>query len=235
MPLGPQNLPVLTLLTATGARPHAWAICERLMAAQDFAGPVRWIVVDDGSIAQPVKFQRPGWDVEVVRPVPVWSAGQNTQARNLLAGLAVIDADAHVVVVEDDDWYSPDWLSTVAEALEHGDIVGESHARYYNIGRRVGRQLSNATHSSLCSTAVRGDGLRTLREVCESAPKFIDIELWAKVRNRNLFDGHRVVGIKGLPGRDGIGMGHRDDFKGKYDPDGSLLREWVGPDAELYL
>ena len=30
---------MLTLLTATGARPEAWAICERLMLRQDYAGP----------------------------------------------------------------------------------------------------------------------------------------------------------------------------------------------------
>lgn len=226
---------MLTLLTATGARPDAWAICERLMAAQNFAGPVRWVVVDDGPVAQPVVFQRPGWSVEVLRPAPAWEPGQNTQARNLLAGLAVINDDAHVAVVEDDDWYAPDWLSTIAKAFWHGEIVGESRARYYNVPLRLGRQLSNANHASLCSTAVRGRALRELREACRRAPKFIDLDLWGRCRSRHLFDGHRVVGIKGLPGRGGIGMGHREDFKGQADPAGALLREWVGDDARIYL
>lgn len=44
-----------------------------------------------------------------------------------------------------------------------------------------------------------------------------------------------VVGIKGLPGRGGIGMGHRDNFRGTDDPCGALLREWIGEDAEAYL
>ena len=51
---------MLTLLTATGARPEAWAICEQLMARQTYAGPVRWVIVDDGPVAQPVAFQRAG-------------------------------------------------------------------------------------------------------------------------------------------------------------------------------
>ena len=51
---------MLTLLTATGARPEAWAICERLMARQTYAGPVRWIIVDAGPEAQPVTLQRAG-------------------------------------------------------------------------------------------------------------------------------------------------------------------------------
>src|SRR5690606_8566975 len=78
---------LFTLLSATGARPEAWAICERLMARQDYAGPVRWVIVDDGPEPQPVTFQRDGWVLEVVRPEPYWQPGQNTQARNLAAGL----------------------------------------------------------------------------------------------------------------------------------------------------
>lgn len=74
---------MLTLLTATGARPQAWAICERLMMAQDYSGPVRWVIVDDGKEAQPVTFERDGWTLEVIRPAPYWRQGQNTQARNL--------------------------------------------------------------------------------------------------------------------------------------------------------
>lgn len=226
---------MLTLLTATGARPAAWAICERLMAAQDYAGPVRWVVVDDGADAQPIAFQRAGWAVEVVRPAPAWVPGQNTQARNLLAGLAVIGEDAHVAVIEDDDWYAADWLSQVAAALSRAELVGESRARYYNARLRLGRQLGNTAHASLCSTAVRGRALLALAAACRRAPKFIDLDLWAHARSRHLFDGHRVVGIKGLPGRGGIGMGHREDFKGQSDPTGALLGEWVGADARYYL
>ena len=63
---------MLHLLTATGARPQAWAICERLMAAQDYAGPVTWIIVDDGPEPQPVTFERAGWRLVVIRPAPLW-------------------------------------------------------------------------------------------------------------------------------------------------------------------
>lgn len=224
----------LTILTATGARPAAWAICERLMAAQDYAGAVRWVVVDDGPEAQPITFERPGWTVEVVRPVPVWRPGQNTQARNLLAGLDVIDAGARLVVIEDDDWYAPDWLSHVDRKLEFAELVGERRARYYNLQLRRGRQLGNVEHASLCSTAMRGSALDLFRAACMVRPKYIDLELWRRHPSRFLFDGGRVVGIKGLPGRPGIGMGHRDDFTGQADRDGALLRLWVGTDAGLY-
>lgn len=226
---------MLTLLTATGARPAAWVICERLMARQDYAGPVRWVIVDDGPEPQPVTFQRPGWQLVVIRPAPFWTPGQNTQARNLLKGLEAIAADEHLVIIEDDDWYAPDWLSTVAARLERAELVGECQARYYNLPARRGRQLSNNAHASLCSTAMRGEALALFRQVCKRKQKFIDLDLWRRPRSRHLFTGGRVVGIKGLPGRGGIGMGHSADFQGAPDPDLALLRRWIGDDVELYL
>lgn len=225
---------MLTLLTATGARPVAWAACERLMAQQDYAGPVRWLVVDDGPEPQPVTFQRAGWQLVVIRPSPLWRFGQNTQARNLLKGLAGVGPADRLVIIEDDDWYAPDWLTHVAAMLDRAELVGECRARYYNVALRRGRQLQNSQHASLCATAMRGRALEHFRRACTARPKFIDLELWRHCPSRHLFGGHRVVGIKGLPGRGGIGMGHRDDFNGVDDPTGALLREWVGADAELY-
>lgn len=226
---------MLTLLTATGARPAAWALCERWMARQDYAGPVRWIIVDDGPEPQPVTFRRDGWQLVLVRPSPQWAPGQNTQARNLLKGLAAVDPADSLVIIEDDDWYAADWLTTVAAELQHAELVGEHRARYYNVQQRSGRQLANTGHASLCSTAMRGSALQELAAACLARPKFIDLELWRRPRDRRLFGGHRVVGIKGLPGRGGIGMGHDPDFKGEADASGELLRQWVGADAEVYL
>lgn len=226
---------MLTLLTATGARPEAWEICERLMMRQTYSGPVHWIVVDDGLDPQPVTFQRDGWTLEVLRPQPYWQPGQNTQARNLLAGLARVQRDARLVVIEDDDWYGLGWLDKVNAELVNAELVGEYRAKYYNVATKRARQLNNTQHASLCSTAMRGAAIDTFRWACDRNPKFIDLELWRKHRSRHLFGGHRVVGIKGMPGRGGIGMGHAKDFNGDPDPNGAILRAWIGDDADLYL
>lgn len=226
---------MLQLLTATGARPESFALCERWMAAQTFEGNVTWIIVDDGPDPTPIERSPKGWVQVVVRPAPFWRPGQNTQARNLLRGLDAVDPAQPLVVIEDDDYYAPDWLETAVRELAHAELVGECRARYYNVTQRRGRQLSNANHASLCSTALRGAAIATFRQACARSPKFIDLDLWRRHRSRHLFGGHRVVGIKGLPGRGGIGMGHRKDFNGEYDPDGALLRQWVGEDARYYL
>lgn len=226
---------MIQLLTATGARPEAFALCQKWAARQDYAGKVLWVIVDDGPDPQKLERMPSNWLQVVVRPSPHWQPGQNTQARNLLAGLNAIDPAHPMAIFEDDDWYAPDWLTHIAAQLERAELVGEIRARYYNAATRQGRQLNNATHSSLCSTAMRGSAIETFRQSCKRAPKFIDLDLWKRHRNKKVFDGHRVVGIKGMPGRGGIGMGHQEAFKGQHDPDGALLRQWIGDDAEHYL
>jgi len=134
---------MLTLLTTTGSRPKAWEICQKLMARQTYKGQVRWIVVDDGEKEQEIDFKPTNgiWHMEIYRPEPLWQPGQNTQARNLLTGLAVIKNEENLVIIEDDDFYATDWLETVEQQLQKAELVGECHARYYNVKKRMGREM----------------------------------------------------------------------------------------------
>ena len=227
---------MLTLLTATGCRPEAFAITEKLAAAQDFQGDVHWIIVDDGQEPQPVTFAKPNWKVTVIRPEPFWKKGDNTQARNLLAGLAIVPDDARLVIWEDDDYMAPSYLRWIDRLLDKYDLVGESYARYYNIPRRIARELRNSQHASLCSTGMKGEALKLFREVCKPGVQFIDIGLWREFKGSKILErGNRVVGIKGMPGRGGIGMGHLSDFSGRRDPHLAILRSWIGGDVKYYV
>jgi hypothetical protein len=226
---------MLTLLTATGCRPKAWAICEQLMQAQTYTGPVHWIIVDDGETPQPVQFQREGWRLTVVRPTPYWKPGDNTQARNLKAGMEFVEDGAKLVALEDDDAYHPQYLEMVDKWLDTADLVGECMARYYNLPNRKYRQLSNMNHASLCSTAMKGAAIDAFARELKPGVQFIDLNLWKNFTGpRRLYHTKMVVGIKGLPGRTGIGMGHRAEFGGKIDKDGAVLRQWLGEAAKLY-
>jgi hypothetical protein len=230
----------LILLTATGARPEAFAMCCELMNAQTFRGAVHWIIVDDGETAQRLVTLRRSWSLDIVRPRPFWEPGQNTQARNLLRGLQTIVLNRAVVVIEDDDFYAPEYLETVAGWLDTHELVGERFARYYNVASRRWKNCGNEHHASLCSTAMRGPALLEFQDALKSAPDFIDVNLWdAAARDKRisaqLFDTQMTVGIKGLPGRGGIGIGHNPAF-GEHDPDGAVLREWVGAEqAQRYF
>ena len=221
----------LTLLTTTGARPEAFALCERWMAAQTFRGPVRWVIVDDGAEPQIVSLSRDGWFVEVHRRRPYWSPGENTQGANLRHALEQIDASERVVIIEDDDWYAPGWLEVVDAQLRLFELVGEISAHYYHVVSRRYRDMGNVKHASLCSTAMRGAALALFRAIVSRQETFYDILLYQKFTAHRLFDGRSVIGMKGLPGRAGIGSGHDRGFVGDVDASGEILRMWVGDKA----
>lgn len=223
---------MIKLLTATGCRPKAWAICELLMSRQDYQGAVEWIVVDDGPVAQPVNFQRKNWHVKVSRPTPFWKRGQNTQARNLAAGVQFVKEGEVVLIIEDDDHYAPDYISKMVEALESAELVGVKPSRYYNVATKRSQTMMNNAHSSLCSTAMRGKATEEFRKIVNGlAVKFIDIQLWKACSESRLIKEPRLcTGIKGLPGRGGIGTGHRSGF----GREGTALQDWIGEDAALY-
>lgn len=203
------------------------------MASQDYSGPVQWIIVDDGTVPQEVSFSAPGWEVTVIRPEPFWEQGQNTQARNLAAGAEYVSPKDYLVIIEDDDWYSSTYLSDTVKLLDSYDLVGESHARYYNLPLRRYKVLGNQKHSSLCSTGMRGCATVLFKQLLQPGIQFIDLDLWTRFEgSKYIAQRDQVVGIKGLPGRGGIGMGHSESFSGKDDPSLEVFNTWVT--SELY-
>lgn len=197
---------MINIITPTGARHEAWANCQQYMAAQDYPHPVRWIIVDDGPEPQAVTFRRLGWELIVVRPQPLWQPGQNTQARNLLAGLDRVQDGAKLVICEDDDAYAPDWLSKCAEWLSHDDLVGEAPTLYRHVNGTE-RLMTNKT-PSLCQTAMKGPAIDRFRRVLETHKAAIDCNLWRE-GGKVYPNSGGVIGVKGLPGRPGIGVGHK--------------------------
>jgi len=222
---------VLQLITPTGERPEAWALCERWALRQTYRGPVRWVIVDDGREPQPVRFSRDGWSVEVIRPKHRWAPGANTQRENLLEALARIDMSLPVVCWEDDDYYTADWLDVAADALSRVELIGSAPNRYFNVrsGRRI--QHTNRNHASLCATAMRGKALRDFRAMVERGWRIYDISLWRREfqGRREIVAGDYVTGIKGMPGRGGIASGH-----GMTEGQPGELRDWIGEDATHY-
>jgi glycosyltransferase involved in cell wall biosynthesis len=198
------------------------------MGNQTYTGPVRWVIVDDGKDPQKITIER-DWEIKVIRREPFWKPGQNTQAQNLLLGLK--HCTDKLAIIEDDDYYHPDWLTAVSEMLNHAELVGESHARYYNIRTKTAKTGKNKSHSSLCSTAMRGKAIQTFARVSRPNVRFIDKDLWQRHTDKKLFPTNYVVGIKGMPGRNGIGTGHNS--LPVDDQDRSIFKAWV-KDHELY-
>lgn len=247
---------MLTLLTTTGCRPQAFEICEYLMRRQTHDGPVHWIVVDDGEDPQPMGALASGWTRKVIRPRPFWRHGDNTQGRNLRAGLAEArrhekrtGAPLKLVIIEDDDWYDPFWLDAVNEGLRRADLYGENAMRFYNIAFQMFRETRRLPHAVLRASAMRGPAIDLFETIIDARrdpprgsrakPPLYDMDLWRAVNHERrdivcrLTDSDFTIGVKAMPGRGGIAGGH-DGRLGRYDRGRVMFKKWFGGDCPLY-
>ena len=220
-------------LTPTGGRPEAMALLAEYVNAQTYKGWLTWVIVDDCDPATPVPDVNSNIDVHIVRPAWRWQPGQNTHASSLMVGLSGVPLDARLVMLEDDDVYLPDHISNMVCALDTCELAGEKLTRYYNVVTGRHRDLPGTNHASLSCTALKGEAIIELGLVCMASRTAIDVKLWRGFKGRKkLLDSTNVVGIKGMPGRPGIGVGHRANF-GKVDQS-DTLRKWIGDYSDNY-
>jgi len=234
---------MIVLITPTGGRQRQIELCALYMSRQDYTGEVAWLIVDD---CEPrttdfIKEDfRPLWDIVKVRPEPLWMYGDNTQGRNLAAGISRMlslynrkDIEA-IFIIEDDDYYKPCYIREMCKRIRGYHLAGEIRTIYYNVALQRWIKHENKEWSSLFQTAFTPDILKTVYATLQE--KFIDYTLFRLVEKKNLFQGpDYAIGIKGLSGRAGIGAGHGKIIRMTEDPEGDKLRELIGADAELYL
>lgn len=226
---------LVTVVTATGARPEAFARCEYYMKRQTYKGPLEWVIVDDYQ-QEPTKCTMSN-QIYVKGPKP-WRPGINTQRPNLDAALPYIRGD-YIFIWEDDDWYAPTFLEHYLRLLQYYSAVGEGNSKYYNIQQRCWREWKNYEHCSLCQSGFRQELMPRFEEAVNSGELFIDMALWrifhAHKLKPFLFNGQNLtIGIKGMPGRFGIGAGHAPDNTYIKDPGLTKLAELIGPEDAAY-
>lgn len=254
----------LTLITPTADQPTGIALAERYIARQTIydTDRVQWIVSDDG--LEPALLTMGQLHIYRTRPRndPNYT-GWVSLAENLLAALPHVRGRA-VAIIEHDDRYPRKYLEHALGRLfptsgggggGGADLTGESVMRYYHVGQR--RYWTNRQFGScLCQLTFKADHLHlfewTIKRVMRTqAAKMIDYQFWWYAKRKGLkldmegltgetSGGRGVVGIKGLPGRAGIGMGHRpagapNGVPWRDDPEAEVLRQWCGDDAGNYL
>jgi hypothetical protein len=160
-----------------------------------------------------------------------------------------------VLIIEDDEWYHPRYVELMAGALEKSGkgFIGQSQARYYHLRHRSYHCPMNLYHASWCRTGWIHGALeqRWVRSASadslQAGDPFIDMRVW----RRRHFSAARLpvtlellqkhswlsVGIKGMPGRGGLGTAHAGGQRWEKDhPDGRKLAEWTSPeDRDAYL
>lgn len=214
----------LTIITPTGDRPFAFGLCERWMQRQTFAGSVQWIVTDDG-----VRPTTTTAGQEYLRINPSRNDPPHTLARNLRQALPLVRGE-HVAIIEDDDWYCPQYLESLTDRLRQHPLVGMGRARYYWPRVARYRLFPEHRHASLCRTGFRRELLANVLEHYRTDALEADMRLWRDVGGF-IDPGDWAVSMKQMPGRAG---GGGPPEKGTADDSREVLRRWIGEDVEAY-
>jgi predicted SAM-dependent methyltransferase len=243
----------VTVITPTGDRPECISMLRNWMSNQT-RQPDQWIIVDDGQAPMTMT-----GNVQYLRREPQPDDPPHTLGINLKAVLPHVTGTV-ILIMEDDEYYAPEYIATMAAKLENYEVVGIGRSKYYHLPRGQFIRHMNMDHASLAQTGFRRSFLPEFAALLNGNP-WIDIEIWKKiggikgirpVAEPGNLSGEKVindrgylfddgdtdclyVGMKGLPGRAGIGVGHRN--AGEYvpdTPDHTILRQWCR-DAEVYL
>lgn len=216
--------------------------------------PDEWIVVDDGQV--PARLTLGQRHIRL----PHQEVGSASLAHNMQAALRAAKGD-YLVIIEDDDWYHPEYLDECRQRLRKVSVAGEPWLRYYHVLERRYATFPNAGGSGLFQTSLRRKYasvlLRAVRQALEGGGYDIDGRFWKMLSSGEcrLFDDDLTVGIKGMPGSAGLGIGHRPirlqrvhprpgkpqghlrpaDPRWAFDLNGQQLYEWIGDEAEFYL
>jgi len=227
----------ITAITPTGDRPLAFALCKHWMEMQT-QRPDQWIVVDDGKV--PLK---PSPMMDYIRRVPTSRDPKHTLSVNLKTALPHIKG-SKVLIMEDDEYYAPNYIEAMAKELDTSEVVGIMQAKYYHLPSGGYVQIGNTAHASLAQTGFKNSFVPKLRQIIDHDKNidYIDMQMWYKSmaeHKAHLFSDKQkslYVGIKGMPGRKGIGQGHNPKLYGKHiDSDRKVLREWMPNDYKVYL
>lgn len=228
----------VSIITTTGSRPEAFALCEKYIARQTWKGNIQHIVVCD-NWRNPTQCTL-GDIQEFYRSPLEWKPGINSQRYSLALGISKVKGD-YVFIWEDDDAYKPQYLEVMLDQLKYAPIVGECGVTYYSLLTKGFMEMGNNRHASLCQTAFKKGYIHMFEKAVHSGEIYIDIALWGKVHSNKqphiLFSGQNLcVGMKGVgKGRAGIGVGHRgNEFT--FDTGYTKLKQLLGEeDAKPYI
>jgi glycosyltransferase involved in cell wall biosynthesis len=221
-----------TAITLTGDRPKAFELCQKWMSRQ-ITKPDQWIVVDDGS--EKLNCIE---NIQYIKRERQPNEPKFTLILNLQEAIKYIIGDK-IIFFEDDDYYAPEYITKMSAMLNDYDIVGIGRAKYYHLFGKY-YMHSNLEHASLAQTAIRNN-LTPLLKKALPGDCFIDLRLWKSIPatyKKNIFIDYQYLycGIKGMPGRAGIGAGHNIEFnRYQSDTDRRVLKQWIPEDYTTYL
>lgn len=200
----------ISIITLTGGRHLAFRLCESWMKRQTLK-PDEWIVVDDYEIPTKCTMGQ-----KVIRREPFWQPGEMTLQKNLLEALKIVTGDI-ILIIEDDDWYSPNYIENMVKKFEDlsggrpiGNsslLIGEGICLYYNIRNYTYHYFNNTNYASLFQSAFTKDLIPQINDLLIKYQNdlYFDFCLWENIEHCNktvfLTKSPWSVGIKGLRGK----------------------------------
>ena len=243
----------ISCITPTGDRPLAIFLQCRWMKQQSVQ-PTQWIIVDDG-IAPSCgagNYLIPSY-AQYIRREPKADDPKHTLGANVRESLPRITG-SKILIIEDDEYYAPTYIEEMSKRLNEHELVGIGRSRYYNLPHSRYFRDTNFWHASLAQTAFRSSFLEKIKHLFDDEI-YIDVRIWETENNSRfnfsgkerktdkgngiIFDDGEdnplYVGIKGLPGRPGMGIGHTHCQSFAYDEGRNQLKKWIPDNYESYL
>lgn len=148
-----------------------------------------------------------------------------------------------IAFMENDDWYSSDYLETMVNAWDAAgrpDLFGTNYTIYYHIGLRAYFTMRHIDRSSAMSTFIKPD---LSFPWCDDSEPFTDMWIWTRtnIKNKKTFDPgkHVCLGIKHGVGKFGGGshverLERYDPPRGTHDHIGNFLRLTVDHESFVF-
>lgn len=242
----------VTCITCTGDRPIPFDLSLKWMKNQKIK-PSQWIIVDDGFT--PIKVPDLPY-ITYIRREPKSTDPKHTMILNMQEAIKHILGEK-IIIWEDDEYYSPDYIQDISSLLDKYIIVGIGRSKYYFLPGNTYYSHNNMGHASLAQTSFRKEILPEIIDVLEG-DSFFDVRIWKIFNDKDVTlketglhervtndgrgfifndkDKSLYVGMKGMPGRRGIGSGHKG-IGAKDTNNLDVLHGWIPnlQDCEIYI
>ena len=204
----------VSVITPSGDRPECFELLRRWMAHQTLR-PAQWVVVDDGKVPmQPIP------EATLIRREPRADDPSCTLGKNLEVALTHVLHDK-IIIMEDDDWYGPTYLQTLADLLDEHELVGIWGTNYYDLSLPGYREMGRPDHASMSQTGFRRSFIPKLLAAIPGDCS-VDLRIWFNLNARGQYvpgkslNGYLIPGegkyfhcsFKNMPGRRGAGCAH---------------------------
>jgi hypothetical protein len=219
------------IVTPTANRPHLLERCAYYLERTGILSDSDWVVVD-GSIIP----RKPKGCTRHIQTPPIADGAANFKNNmTVIASFLKLTSWDACFFIEDDDWYSPKYFTTLLPELDKAPLVGLCPSTYYHVVARGGRICPNLRHASLCNTAIRRDAFQKAARIIEQNKNYsYDIALFREIESSLIPTNGLSLGIKGCS-FSGVTKKHENPAWLQFqDSDFSFLRNTVGEDFYFY-